>query len=375
MLLLAEMQENSKSYNLKEIFGYFKAEGTFLKGEPYGSGHIHDTFLVETAEKTEDNYILQRLNNNVFKNIPELQENIERVTIHLRNKLRNIPGSDIKRECLSLIPAVDGKSWILDSDGNFWRMYIFISNHKSYNIVDSSGKAFEGGKAIGRFQAMLSDMPGGPLHETIPWFHNIEKRLESFNTKVKEDPAGRVVFLEKDIENVLQREEKMKIILRLGREGKIPSRITHNDTKFNNILLDEHDKALCVIDLDTVMPGFVHYDFGDAIRTAANRSPEDEKDLSKISMDINLFSAYAQGYLSQAGSTLNEVEKEYLAFAPQLITYTIGVRFLTDFIDGDRYFKIHHENHNLQRARAQLQLVNSMEEQYEEMRRIINRLT
>jgi len=361
-------------YNLKEIFGYFKTEGTFLKGEPYGSGHIHDTFLVETAEKTGDNYILQRLNNNVFKKIPELQENIERVTVHLRNKLRNIPGSDIKRECLNLVQANDGKSWIRDSDGSFWRMYIYISNHKSYNIVDSPKKAFEGGKAIGRFQAMLSDMPGAPLHETIPWFHNIEKRLETFNSKVKEDPAGRVGFIGKDIENILQREEKMKIILRLGREGKIPCRITHNDTKFNNILLDENDKALCVIDLDTVMPGFVHYDFGDAIRTAANRSPEDEKDLSKISMDINLFNAYAEGYLSQAGGTLNDVEKEHLAFAPQLITYTIGVRFLTDYIDGDRYFKIHHENHNLERARAQLQLVISMEEQYENMRRIIGKL-
>jgi Ser/Thr protein kinase RdoA (MazF antagonist) len=362
------------TYNLKEIFGSFATDGTFQKGEPYGSGHIHDTFLIETAEKTKDNYILQRLNNNVFKNIPELQENIERVTIHLRNKLHAIPGSDIKRECLSLIPAKGGKSWIQDPNGNFWRMYIFISNHRSYNIVDTPGKAFEGGKAIGRFQAMLADMPGGPLHDTIPWFHNIEKRLETFNAKVLEDPAGRVSFLEKDIENVLQREERMKIILQLGREGKIPSRITHNDTKFNNILLDEHDKALCVIDLDTVMPGYVHYDFGDAIRTAANRSPEDEKDLSRIKMDIDLFKAYAEGYLSQAGSTLNETEKEYLAFAPQLITYTIAVRFLTDFIDGDKYFKIHHEKHNLQRARAQLRLVMSMEEQYEQMREIISRL-
>ena len=369
------MQANNITYNLKEIFGCFETDGTFLSGEPYGSGHIHDTFRIETAEKNKDNYILQRLNNNVFKNIPELQENIERVTVHLRNKLRDIPGSDVKRECLSLIPAKDGKSWIQDSNGNFWRMYIFISSHRSYNIVDTPGKAFEGGKAIGRFQAMLADMPGGQLHETIPWFHNIEKRLETFNSKVIEDPAGRVGFLEKDIENVLKREERMKIILQLGREGKIPSRITHNDTKFNNILLDEDDKALCVIDLDTVMPGYVHYDFGDAIRTAANRSPEDETDLSRINMDIDLFKAYAEGYLSQAGSTLNEVEKEYLSFAPQLITYTIAVRFLTDFIDGDKYFKIHHENHNLQRARAQLRLVMSMEEQYEEMRSIICKLT
>jgi Phosphotransferase enzyme family len=362
-------------YNLKEIFGCFTADGTFLIGEPYGSGHIHDTFRIETAEKEKDDYILQRLNNKIFKNIPELQHNIERVTVHLRNKLESIPGSDIKRECLRLIPSWDGKTWITDNDSNFWRMYIFISNHHSYNVVDSPDKAFEGGKAIGRFQAMLSDMPGGPLFETIPWFHNIEKRLETFNNKIKENPAGRVDKVRKEIDQIHTREEEMKIILRLGREGKIPLRITHNDTKFNNILLDENDKALCVIDLDTVMPGYIHYDFGDAIRTAANTASEDEDDLSKINMDINLFKAYSEGYLSETVETLNSVEKEFLAFAPKLITYTIAVRFLTDFIDGDNYFKIHHELHNLQRARAQLKLVMSMEEQYENMKRIISKLT
>ncbi len=362
-------------YNLSEIFKLFEADGTFLTGEPYGSGHIHDTFRIETAEKDKDDYILQRLNNRIFKNIPQLQNNIERVTVHLRNKLEKIPGSDIKRECLSLIPSHEGKTWLYDNDGNYWRMYIFISNHRSYNVVDSPDKAFEGGKAIGRFQAMLADMPGEPLFETIPWFHNIEKRLDAFNLKILENPLGRALYIADDIRDVLTRAEEMKIILRLGSEGKIPARITHNDTKFNNILLDENDKALCVIDLDTVMPGYVHYDFGDAIRTAANSASEDEKDLSKINMDINLFEAYAKGFLSESGNTLNKTEKEYLAFAPRLITYTIAVRFLTDYIDGDNYFKVHHEHHNLQRARAQLRLVKSMEEQYEEMKTIIRRLT
>jgi thiamine kinase-like enzyme len=362
-------------FNLKEIFDYFTAEGTFLTGEPYGSGHIHDTFRVETAEKDKDNYILQRLNNKIFKNIPELQNNIERVTVHLKNKLNNVPGSDIKRECLILIPSLEGKSWITDKSGNFWRMYIFISNHRSYNVVDSPDKAFEGGKAIGRFQAMLSDMPGAPLFETIPWFHNIEKRLEALNLKINENPVGRVESVRKELDMVFSRAEEMKTILRLGKEGKIPLRITHNDTKFNNILLDENDKALCVIDLDTVMSGYVHYDFGDAIRTVTNTSTEDEKDLSKVNMNINLFRAYSEGYLSEAGKTLNDVEKEYLAFAPKLITYTIGVRFITDFIDGDNYFKIHHEYHNIQRARAQLKLVMSMEEQYTDMQKIIRELT
>ena len=362
------------NYNLKDIYESFTADGTFSDGEPYGSGHIHDTFRIETREKGADNYILQRLNNKIFKNIPELQNNIERVTVHLRNKLKSIPGSDIKRECLCLIPSRDNKSWVVDKDGNFWRMYIFISNHRSYNIVDSPDKAFEGGKAIGRFQAMLSDMPGGALFETIPRFHDIENRLDIFNRKIKEDPVGRVGSVGKEIDQFLKRAEEMKIILRLGKEGKIPLRITHNDTKFNNILLDENDKALCVIDLDTVMPGYVHYDFGDAIRTVTNTSTEDEENMSKITMNINLFKAYSEGYLSETGDTLNDIEKEYLAFAPRLITYTIAIRFLTDFIDGDNYFKTHHELHNLQRTRAQLKLVSSMEEQYGEMQKIIREL-
>jgi len=361
--------------NLSEIFDCFRTEGTFLSGEAFGSGHIHDTFRIETREKEKDNYILQRLNNKIFKNIPELQNNIERVTIHLREKLSHIPGSDIKRECLCLIPSQDDKSWITDQDGNFWRMYIFISDHRSYNTVDSSVKAFEGGKAIGKFQVMLADMPGAPLHETIPFFHNIEKRLEAFNQKIKDNPAGRAQSVSLEIDEFLKRADEMRIILKLGSEGKIPLRITHNDTKFNNILLDKNDKALCVIDLDTVMPGYVHYDFGDAIRTVTNNAAEDETDLSKVRMNIDLFKAYAEGYLSESGETLNEIEKEYLAFAPRLITYTIALRFLTDYLDGDNYFKIHREHHNLQRARAQLELVVSMEKQYEEMRRIIRKLT
>jgi hypothetical protein len=371
----ATKQGNNPENDLKEIFDRFVTEGTYLLGEPYGNGHIHDTFRIETIEKDKDDYIIQRLNTRIFKNIPELQNNIERVTVHLRNRLKAVSGSDPKRECLSLIPSREGKSWITDKSGNYWRMYIFISNHKTYNVVDSPGKAFEGGKAIGRFQAMLSDMPGDPLFDTIPFFHDIEKRLETFNLTISRDPVNRVGMVGNEINLVLERTEEMKVILKLGKEGKIPLRITHNDTKFNNILLDENDKALCVIDLDTVMPGYVHYDFGDAIRTATNTASEDEGDLAKVNMDIELFRAYSEGFLSETGKTLNQVEKEYLAFAPRLITYTIALRFLTDFIDGDNYFKIHHELHNLQRARAQLRLVRSMEEQYSDMQSIIRKLT
>jgi Ser/Thr protein kinase RdoA (MazF antagonist) len=360
--------------NLTKIYNSFLADGSFSVARLFGSGHIHDTFLVETSEKDKDNYILQRLNNRIFKNIPELQENIERVTTHIKKKLLLIPGADVKRECLTVIMAKSGKSWIEDDVGSFWRMFIYIPDHRSYDIVDTPGKAFEGGKAIGRFQALLSDLPGKPLHETIPFFHDIEKRLEAFNSTVKDDRVNRAAVASKEINFVLKRSEEMKIILHLGKEGKIPLRITHNDTKFNNILLDENDKALCLIDLDTVMPGYVHYDFGDAIRTAANTAAEDEKELSKIRMDIVLYEAFAEGYLAETTDTLNSVEKEYLAFAPRLITYTMAVRFLTDFLDGDIYYKIHHEHHNLQRAKAQLKLVESMEEQYPAMDSIITKL-
>jgi hypothetical protein len=361
--------------DLKDIFEQFRADGSFESAAPYGSGHIHDTFLVKTIEKEKDDYILQRLNNRIFKDIPQLQNNIERVTGHLRAKLISKPGADIKRECLNLVYSNEGKSWIIDKYQNYWRMYIFITNHRSYNIVDSPDKAFEGGKAIGKFQAMLSDLDGAPLFETIPGFHDIEKRLETFYDKLKADPLSRAGSVKDEIDFVLKRAEEMKVILRLGTKGEIPVRITHNDTKFNNILLDENDKALCVIDLDTVMPGYVHYDFGDAIRTAANMASEDEKDLSMVKMNINLFRAYSEGYLSETSGTLNNIEKKYLAFAPRLITFTIALRFLTDYLDGDNYFKIHHEHQNLQRARAQFKLVESMEEQYDEMKKTIKKLT
>jgi Ser/Thr protein kinase RdoA (MazF antagonist) len=367
--------EKSNDIFLKEIFSRFEAQGSYLKGYPFGNGHIHDTFCIETAENNSNNYILQRLNNRVFNDIPMLQENITRVTRHLRSKLSMISGTDLTRECLTLIASRSGNTYITDDSGSFWRMYIFITGHRSYDIVDSPDKAFEGGKAIGKFQVLLADLPGEPLFETIPFFHDIEKRLETFNKKVAEDPAGRVKYSANEINDVLSRAGEMKVILRLGREGKIQLRITHNDTKFNNILLDEHDKALCIIDLDTVMPGYVHYDFGDAIRTAANTAAEDEADLAKVNIDISLFRAYAEGYLGETRNTLNIIEKEYLAFAPRLITYTIAVRFLTDYIDGDNYFRIHHPHHNLQRARAQLQLVKSMEEQYSAMQDIINELS
>ncbi len=355
----------------EEIFGMFSAYGSSPRFEQIGNGHIHDTWAVSIAEREGYEYVIQRLNSNVFRNIPGLQENIERVTRHLRQKLANTPGSDPERECLTLIPSGDGKSWITDPDGEFWRMYLFIKDHRSYNVVDSPSKAYEGGRAVGRFQSMLSDLPGKALNETIPWFHNIEKRLDSFFLALEKDPCHRAPEAAGEIRFITERAEKMKIIEKAGRQQSIPLRITHNDTKFNNILFDRNDRALCVIDLDTVMPGYVLYDFGDSIRTAASSAAEDENDLSAVWINLNLFESFAHGYLLETRDFLTEDEKGLLAMAPQVITYTMAVRFLTDFLEGDHYYKIKHPGHNLQRTRAQLKLVESMEHEYENMISII----
>lgn len=360
--------------DLQQICNNFQFNGTFSKAYPYGSGHINDTYKVETVENDQFDYILQRVNHNVFKDVPGLMENVVRVTSHIRKKLEGIEGADPDREVLTVIPSSDGKNYYKDPEGNFWRMYIFIDDNRSYDLVDSPEKAYEGGSMFGKFQAMLADLPGKPLNETIVNFHNIEWRLDTFEATLKRDPAGRAAGISEEIKFVRDRAEEMKTILNLGRDGLIPKRITHNDTKFNNVLLDQNDKGLCVIDLDTVMPGYVHYDFGDSIRTSTNTAAEDEVDLSKVEMDISLFEAYARGFLEHTRDTLNDVEIDHLALAGKLFPYIIGLRFLTDHVDGDNYFKIHHEGHNLQRAKAQFKLLQSMERQFGEMKAIIEGL-
>jgi Ser/Thr protein kinase RdoA (MazF antagonist) len=357
--------------NLQEVTRHFAIKGTILSVFPYGSGHINDTYRAETAEPGCYNYILQRINHRIFKDVPGLMENISRVTSHIRLKLENTAGADPDRQGLTIIPALDGKPYFEDQDGNFWRMYIFIEDNRSYDIVDTPEKAFEGGRMFGNFQSMIADLPGGPLNETIPDFHNIDKRLETLRRTIQANPARRASLVAEEASFVFARAEEMGTILHLGQQGIIPTRITHNDTKFNNVLLDKDDKGLCVIDLDTVMPGYVHYDFGDSIRTSTNTGAEDDPDLSRVEMDIRLFEAYAKGFLQETRTTLTQVELDHLALSGKLLPYMIGVRFLTDYVDGDNYFKIKHEHHNLQRARAQFKLLTSMERQFEAMREIV----
>jgi Ser/Thr protein kinase RdoA (MazF antagonist) len=300
-------------------------------------------------------------------------KNILIVTRHIDSKIRSGAPFTKGLSAIQLVPTHENEYNLKDRDGNFWRIYNLIPGTTSHDIVESSLQAYEGGKAFGIFQYLTADIPVKSLSETIPDFHNISKRLQAFLNTVRHDPANRVKDVLKEIDFVEQRAEGMYAILRLGESGIIPVRVTHNDTKFNNIMFDENNKAVCIVDLDTVMPGYVLYDFGDAIRTGASTAPEDEKDLSKVNIDLSLFEAYTKGYLSVASNFLNETEKEHLAFSAKFMTYIIGLRFLTDHIDGDHYFRIHFENHNLQRAKAQFRLLESMEGNFDIMKEIVSK--
>ena len=357
-----------------QVFAEFAIAHPIAKIAPYGSGHINDTYLVHTQGDDAPDYILQKINDQIFLNVPALMDNIVRVTSHVRQKLQAIPGSRPDVETLTVIPARTGDPFFMSPDLGYWRAYIFIPDSYSYDIVDSPEKAYQGGLAFGRFQNFLDDLPGGPLHETIPHFHNVERRLVSLFDVVESDPMDRVKEVSEDLRFIIDQIEHMSLVLKLGRVGEIPQRVTHNDTKFNNVLLDKNDQALCVIDLDTVMPGYVHYDFSDSIRTVTNTAAEDEADLSKVSMDIALFEAYSEGFLSAVLPKLNPVERMSLPETVDLLPFIIGVRFLTDYLEGDHYFKIHFPQHNLQRARAQLQLVRSMQAQKADIKRVFARL-
>lgn len=358
----------------KQILDQFEIKGEPAKIEPYGTGHINDTYRVINSNTKYPDYLLQRINNQIFKDIPGLMDNIKRVTEHLRNKLDDIPGSEPEREALSLIPTKSGSWFYHNANNGYWRLYHFIKNHHAYDIVENSAQAFEGGRMFGKFMALLSDIPGGALNETIPGFHDINKRLNTFYQTLESDPEKRAGNAKQDIDFVRLRGIEMSRILQLGQDGKIPERITHNDTKFNNVLLDQNDKGLCVIDLDTVMTGYVHYDFGDSIRTSANSAAEDEKDLSKVKMDIEMFEGYAKGFLKETKDALTQTEIDNLAFSAKLMPFIIGLRFLTDYIDGDNYFKTAYPDHNLIRARTQFKLVESAEEQFSRMENIIRKI-
>jgi len=360
--------------NIASIFAQFNTDTQLKSYRHFGSGHINDTILVKTVGASDPDFVLQLVNHHIFKDVPGLMHNIAIVTDFIRNYLKEIPGSDPDREVLTLIKTHEGKTFSRDEKGNYWRCYLYIPDTISYDKVDSEEKAFEGGRIFGKFQSILSGLDAKRLSETIPYFHDLEKRLEVFRKTIERNPVNRVELISEEIRFVEERAEELLSITQKINNGEIPIRITHNDTKFNNILFDKQNHAQCIVDLDTVMPGSVLHDFGDAIRTAANTAVEDEADLSKISLDIKLFKAYSSGYMSEAYSFLTKAEIENLALASKFMVFIIGLRFLTDYIDGDNYFKVQHPEHNLQRCRAQFQLVRSIESQFDEMKKVISKL-
>ncbi|MEI8273557.1 MAG: aminoglycoside phosphotransferase family protein [Paludibacter sp.] len=336
---------------------------------PLKIGHINDSFIVESKNPGGESYFLQKINHNIFKNVEGLQQNIQIVTDHLRAKLTETGVSDIDKRVLQLVPAKDGRLFYQDAEGAFWRVYVNIQGTHSYDVITPE-LAYKAGEAFGNFQYMLSDIPQDELIETIPNFHNIEFRLEQFRDAVKANAAGRLSNVQWMVDEIESRSEEMCMPERLFREGILPKRINHCDTKVNNMLFDENDEPICIVDLDTVMPGFVLSDFGDFMRTAANTGAEDDVNLDNIGVNLAIFEAYTRGYLKMA-TFLTPVELGHLAFGAKLLSYMQTVRFLGDYLNGDTYYKIQHEHHNWQRSLAQFKLLQSQEESFETMQKIV----
>ena len=359
--------DNAKLLNIAHNFDI---EGEISNIEALGEGFINDTYIV-TTEDDAPNYILQRKNHNIFPDVPAMMDNIGRVTRHLKAKV-NSAGGDAQREVLTVIPTKQGELYH-KYDEEFWAMSLFIEESITHNKATSPRLAYMGGKAIGRFQSLLADF-NEPLAEVIKGFHNIRWRFEQWDSTLAEDRVGRAKEVATEIEWIESRRETMLSFWQMVEEGKLPLRVTHNDTKLSNILFDKSDEVLCVIDLDTVMLSTSLNDFGDAIRSYTNRGAEDDTNLENVGMDIELFRAYTEGYLSERKSTLTQLEREWLAFAALYITFEQVLRFLMDYIDGDRYYKIVYPSHNLVRTRAQYKLLESMETQYAEMQAIVEAL-
>ena len=351
---------------LRAVLARFPLEGEAVSCEPYGCGHINLTYLAEASSGRR--YILQRVNRRIFRNVPALMENIRAVTDHLRRKEPD------PRGVLTLVRADDGEDFV-QADGEFWRMYDFVEGSLCLQQPETEADFYESAAAFGRFQEQLKDFPAERLHETLPRFHDTPDRYRLFRETLKKDPMGRAAGVQREIEFCLAREEEMGILVRELKSGELPLRVTHNDTKLNNVLLDEKTRrALCVIDLDTVMPGSALYDFGDSIRFGAATAPEDEKDLSKVTVNTALFATYARGY-ARACPGLTRREKELLPLGAKTMTLECGLRFLTDYLDGDRYFALRYEGQNLDRTRTQLRLVAEMERKWDELRRLAARET
>ena len=349
---------------LMAILKQFAIDEDMVSAVPFGNGHINDTLKV-TNSKGEIKYILQRINHHIFTNVDMLQNNIFTVTSHIRKKLVARGEQDVDRKVLTFIPAKDGKLYHFDGD-SYWRVCLFIPRSKSFEEVTPQ-LSYEAGKAFGDFQTMLSDLPADALGETIPNFHNMEFRLKQFRDAVEANAAGRLEEVKDLVAEIEKRAKDMCIQEELYREGKLKKRTNHCDTKVNNIMFDEEGKVLCVIDLDTVMPGFVLSDIGDFIRTGANTGAEDDENLDNVEVNLEIFEAYTRGYMETAKAFLTPQEIKLLPYGGRLLNYMQTVRFLTDYINGDTYYKIHSPKHNLIRTKAQFKLLLSLEAHAPEM--------
>jgi thiamine kinase-like enzyme len=367
---------NNESHNFESIVSQFAIHGEFEGIEPFGGGHINQTYRsLWNQAGMRARYIHQRVNEKVFPKPDELMENIERITRHIAKKLKDEGMEDTSRRVLTVIPSREGKLWARDEESGWWRTYLYIENTYTLEITSSPAAASFLGKSIANFQRQLADIGGKRLHETIPYFHNMEKRYERFYDALSRDCKGRAKNVEPEINFMKQNEGRGAVLVRALREGHLPERVCHNDAKISNILIDDDSsEAFCVIDLDTVMPGTSLFDVGDLIRTVTTRAAEDETDLSKVEFDLEFFEALLGGYLSEAGKFLTPPELELICEAGRNITQIMGLRFLTDYIEGDRYYRIARQDHNLDRCRTQIALIKSMDHKWEKAEKIVKSL-
>ena len=359
------MATPSKTFDTRAVAAAFALQGDYVSADPYGSGHINDTFCLRMSQGGAPvRYILQRINHAIFKDPDGLMANVARVCEHAQAKLRQAGAPDATRRALTLVPTRAGKAWHTDAGGNRWRCYLFVEGATGHDIIRNAAQAREAARAFGAFQALVADLPGGRLTETIPGFHHTPGRFARFQQALKADAQGRAKGCAREIDLVLARAADVALVTDGIARGEIPERVTHNDTKLNNVLLDDAtQEGVCVIDLDTVMPGSALYDFGDLVRTSTSPAAEDETDLSKVEMQMPMYEALVAGYLSTAGAFLTPRERELLPFGGKLMTLEVGMRFLTDWLEGDVYFKVKRPGHNLDRCRTQLRLVERIEAQ------------
>ena len=362
------------SCDVKYIVSRFNVAGEMISAKPYGNGHINDTRLVRMSEggRTRD-YILQKINKNVFKDPAALMENYVSVTEFIRRKVEEA-GADPEREVVNAILTDDGKSYVVDKSGDYWRLILFVVDSMCFDKVERPEQFYDSAVAFGNFQYLLRDYPAATLHETIVNFHNTPDRLRQFEEAVALDKCGRLAEVSAEVEFVRARKEFSETLEKANKEGRLPLKVTHNDTKLNNILFDKHTgKPLCVIDLDTIMPGYSVNDFGDSIRFGATTALEDEADLSKVNFDIDLYELYVKGFIEGAKGGLSDGELELLPIGAMMMTFECGTRFLTDYLNGDTYFRTHRPGQNLDRARNQFKLVRDMEERLDEMKAIVRK--